>query len=200
MRNLLLVIFFIQYFQIGYCQSPARFVKEIAEKYFGIDPVGKGIGDIVVSLKENSGVKIDTIIEGTDTSLFYLRGFTTTFYPFQIPKLKVEFQLREIIPRKNPDHSKQDTLFVMQILGIGDSSEKMMKAMIEETQQMHKDIRKKFDRYTFHSQLKKKDRPYQAYFYYREGDRLNTLRIAWGGHYNDRSAHTLSVDFFFTLK
>lgn len=88
----------------------------------------------------------------------------------------------------------------MQILGIGDSSEQMMKAMIEETRQMHKDIRKKFARFTFQSQLKRKERPYQAYFYYREVDKLNTLRIAWGGHYKYRKIHTLSVDFYFTLK
>lgn len=140
MRYFLFLILLISSYKIdAQDYNPNPNLEDIAKKYFSISPEGYLAKDIIQQLKSNIYIFGDTTIEKSDSTLFYFRGFTSTFNPFQITFSRIEFQIRENI-YKNANNEPIDTILTFQIIGIADSTNLSAETLKKEVLRIAKNV------------------------------------------------------------
>lgn len=138
MRHILLVISFLLLLVTGYAQEDRTAV--LMASYFKVMPGQKTFPVFLQTLTKDPAFTTDTVINRTDTSLFYLRGYYTAFSPFSFPAKQIEVQLREI-SLLNEKKVPVDTLLVYQLIGYSDSTWRGREKVVAAFKKMSGDFR-----------------------------------------------------------
>lgn len=174
-------------------------LQEITEKYFSTNAEDQYISKTIEDFKK-TGFVCDTLISKTDTSLFYYRGYSTAFNPFQIPVSKVEIQFRENKIQVKGEKTARDTILVLQILGITDSSDENKNRIMEEIRRISKEFISVFPFYNHVKSAKKAKRPYEFFYYKIFSAPYPTLILSFGAYYQNPKIHCINLEIFYKLK
>lgn len=186
------IIFLFLLTTASFGQNNANRIDSIAKKYFTTIPTGNSINEIVGSLERNISLKIDTTIRQTDTSRFYLRGYTSDFNPFAIPATKIEIQMRVAVIKKKPP-TANDTLLILQVIAPIDSSPDITKMLRSEVHGITKNLNKLFDKVLYKRSKSKDKIPFESFIYFILPEPYHELVIGWGGYYLNSSIHCISL-------
>jgi hypothetical protein len=190
---------------------------DLSYRFFKTAPLKKTMSDLTKSLISDLGCSIDTIITKTDSSLFYLRAYTSTFNPFNISAIRIEIQVteRKIIDGHTPKAPPKDTLILMEAIIVGDSTGAGLKSLKEEFSRLQADFSKILFETGYKKATKKSGKPYQmSYFIPRpikylspssiqilnnSAINFSSAAIGLGSYYQDSKRLCLSVQFLYKL-
>jgi hypothetical protein len=172
-------------------------INDLIEKYFSVNPEELSMAELVKALEVKAGVSIDTIINRTDTSLFYLRGYSGSFNPFRVSSVKTEFQIREAVVR-NDRKIPVDTFLIMQIIVITDSTEKSKRMIRGELKRIDKEMNLFFPKSDYIKSRKKAKWFYETYSY-KEGNfsPLPKIRVGLSHYYQDLFCYTMIMETYY---
>jgi hypothetical protein len=172
---------------------------EITKQYFGTNAedqyISKTIEDFI-----KTGFVADTLILKTDSSLFYYRAFSENFNPFQIPVSKVEIQFRESVIHVKGEKTARDTLLVLQILGITDSSAESKTKIIEEISRISKEFIPVYPHYNNWKSSKKAKKPYEYFYFKIFPVSYPTLILSFGGYYQNPKILCIDLEIYYKYK
>lgn len=216
MRKFLLAFFLFSYVSSGFSQSNCD---SIASRYpyhfFGTLPDSKPLINLINELVEYTGCTIDTIIPKSKDTLFYFRGFTTSFNPFGSAAGKVEYQIRESQPKKRTGHESppQDISLTMEVILVGEGSKESYKQLLSIFNQLRSDFKECLSESPSTS-LKKKDPRKSSFFIpfhfnraiaenkFPIPERMNlpylNFVLSLGKYYQDKASWRLSVRLLFS--
>ena len=196
-------IFFILFSHdfILFSQSEKQKLKlhEITEQYFGTNTEDQYINKTIEDFKK-TGFVCDTLISKTDTSLFYYRGYSTTFNPFQIPLSKIEIQFRENKIQVHGEKTARDTILVLQILGITNSSTENKDRIMDEIKRISKQLIDVFPFYNHVKSSKRSKRPYESFDFKIFSAPYPTLILGFGPYYQNPKIHCIDIVINYKLK
>ena len=140
-------------------------LKQLAKQYLNHDAYEMEFTDLVDTLLQDTEMKIDTTIAHSDTSGLCIRGYHTSFNPFQIPLDSVRTIFAKIFLKDRQTEKVVDTIFRLQTEGIVKSKDKLqnLKACFSK---MHKQINGHFNNFSYHKSKMKKQLTGEAYNYY----------------------------------
>ncbi|HUM97379.1 MAG TPA: hypothetical protein PK275_05955 [Chitinophagaceae bacterium] len=216
MKKFLLAFFLFSFVTSGFSQSNCD---SIASRYpyhfFGTIPDTKPLEVLINELVEYTGCTIDTIIPKTKDTLFYFRGFSTSFNPFGGAAGKVEYQIRESQPKKGTghEHRKQNIPLTMEVILLGEGSKESYKQLLTIFNQLRSDFKECLSESPTTS-LKKKDlRKFSLFTPFRINraiaknkfpipERMNlpylNFVLSLGKYYQDKASWCLSIRFLFS--
>ena len=155
----------------------ARDLNKISQKYLGLDlslPFNALIQDII----ENPEITIDTIINHTDTSAFYIRGYHKTFNPFDVKPDSIRLIIAE--RRRGDEKTKAiiDTALYLQTeaVVIGEEKIKMLRSAFRF---LYRDIRQRFPYSNYANTKVKKELWGEGITYYIKGAPMPLINITW---------------------
>ncbi|MGH2552228.1 MAG: hypothetical protein ACRDEB_00840 [Chitinophagaceae bacterium] len=190
----LFLLILLHYSVFAQLDKPEEKIREIANKYFAVSPEGLNLSLVIEKLKSNIHLETDTVINKTDTSLFYFRGYTTAFNPFNTPIQKIEIQIRE--DKVNGTNIK-DTILVFMIIAITDSSLQSKQNLANELRNIVKDISPVFSR-TEHRKSSKKDKlQFDGYSFYYLLRSFPYLTIGWNKYYQNHKVYSLNLTLLY---
>ena len=196
MKYYLFIVFFLLV-RSSLCQSQKALLDNIASKYFTVVPEGKSLKEITEALETNISLKIDTTIPKTDTSLFYMRGYSDSFNPFDIPVSKIEILLMQGVMKARGYITTNDTLLVLQIIAVTDSSEEIKKILKSEVARINKEIGYPDDHLTYKKSKRKGRIAFESYVYNRLPRPYVFLTYGWGAYYYNTKIKCLSLSIHF---
>lgn len=174
-------------------------LQEITEQYFSTNAADQYISQTIENFKK-AGFTHDTLISKTDSSLFYYRGYSTSFNPFQIPVRKVEIQFRENKILVRGEKIARDTILILQILGITDSSAENKNKLIEEVQRISKEFIEVFPLFNHGKSAKKAKRPYEFFTFNIFPAPYPTLILGFGAYYQNPKINCIDLELYYKLK
>jgi hypothetical protein len=190
---------------------------DLSYRFFKTAPLKKTVSDMTESLISDLGCSIDTIITKTDSSLFYLRAYTSTFNPFNISAIRIEIQVteRKIIDGHTSKAPPKDTLILMEAIIVGDSTAAGLKSLKEEFKRLRIDFSEILFETGYKKATKKSGKPYQMSYFVPKPIRhlspssiqilnnsdinFSTAAIGLGSYYQDSKRLCLSVQFLYKL-
>lgn len=150
---------------------------KISQKYLGFD-LSQPFNSLVQSVIDNPEIIVDTIINHTDTSAFYIRGYHKTFNPFNVTPDSVRLIIAEK-PRGNAEtKSIIDTALYLQTEGIVIGEEKI-KGLRSAFRSLDKDIRHLFPYSQYGNTKIKKELQGEGMTYYIKGAPMPLINITW---------------------
>lgn len=159
-------------------------LNELAVQFFNIEPRGKNAKEIIRVLTESLDFHADTVIQKTDTSLFYYCGFSDWYKPFGVNSKKVEIQFRETIAKEKESLLTLDTLLFLQLIASVDSSRENLSLLEKEVRKIHKNISSFFTSYNEQKSRKKDKTAYHFYHYYYRPFPFPIVTLGWNASYN----------------
>lgn len=168
-------------------------LNELALQFFNIEPQGKNAKEIIKILAERLDIYADTIIQKTDTSLFYYRGYSDQYKPFGINSKKIEIQFREGIAKEKENLLTLDTLLFLQLIAGVDSSRENLSLLEKEVRKIHKDISSFFTSYNEQKSRKKDKTAYHFYNYYYRPFALPIISVGWSASYNKQPLSCITL-------
>ncbi|HZI01904.1 MAG TPA: hypothetical protein VEX63_12200 [Flavisolibacter sp.] len=199
MKAVLLFLFiFINYYS-AICQfaatDPDTKLKSLAKKFIGYNPYSNKVGSSIDSLLKDIHFKTDTLIQRTDTSLFYIRGLHTLFKPFTLQLDSVKSIVAEVKQISHPSNIILDTFVYFQTEGfITSISDAEMRKFFK---QLHKELAPVFSSHYFLRDKKKNVCLGEEYNYYYAGRSTRAANITWRRK-NDKLT-TITITFFTKL-
>jgi hypothetical protein len=172
-------------------------IDSLIEKYFIINPRSFPMAELIPTLEKKAGVVIDTIIPRTDSTIFYFRGYTTGFNPFNVPAIKAEFQIRESVVL-GLNKIQIDTILIAQLFIITDSSERSKELCLAELKRINKEIKQYFPFRQHYKSRKKATMFFETYTYKeRQFASLNTIQMSIGKYYQNPSIYFLGIETYY---
>ena len=186
---------------ILYSQTEKQKIKllEITQQYFRTNAADQYISQTIEDFKK-AGFVTDTLISKTDSSLFYYRGYSTSFNPFRIPASKVEIQFRENKIQISGEKTARDTVLILQILGITDSTDENKNRIMEELRRISKDFISVFPFFNHGRSAKKAKRPYEFFDFKIFSAPYPTIILGFGAYYQNPGIHCIDLELFYKLK
>lgn len=169
-------------------------LKEIAAHYFNVDPYGKSLKDLIDEMESQLAFHVDTLILNTDTSSFYLRGYSEKFNPFSFPIKKFEVQIREtkvFVTKK--DKKPADSFLVIHMIAATDSTLQGKEYVKQEYERLFKKLNPLFQHSDPRRSGKKDLRDYRSCCYYYSFYPSPQVCIFWGGHYENYKINVFSI-------
>ncbi|MGN6165264.1 MAG: hypothetical protein ACTHOF_12055 [Flavisolibacter sp.] len=153
-------------------------LQQLAKQYFKYNVYELELADVVDTLLQDTEIKIDTTIAHTDTSRLYVRGYHTSFNPFQIPLDSVRTIIAEIFSKDPKTEKVVDTIFRLQTVGVAKSKNQLedIKACFVK---MHKQIKGDFNYFSYSKNKIKKQLTSESYTYYQLPYPQPLLNITW---------------------
>lgn len=174
-------------------------LRKIVEQYFQTNAEDQNISKTIEDF-ENAGFISDTLILKTDSSLFYYRAFSKTFNPFQIPVSKVEIQFRENKIQAKGEKNARDTILVLQILGITDSSLENKNAIINEVKRISNEFIPVFPSNRHEKSNKKAKKAYEYYAFYNFPGPFPYILVSFGSYYQNPKIFCINLQLNYRLK
>ena len=175
-------------------------LRAITEQYFKTNTEEKYISQIIENLKNNIGFVSDTLISKTDTSLFYIRGYSTSFNPFSISVNKIEIQFRENKVQIKGEEKPKDTVLILQIIGITDSTDENKSRVSEELKRISKEFISVFPYFYHEKSTKKAKVPYEFFSFKIFSTPYPSMTIGYGNYYKNQKIHCISLQLYYKLR
>jgi hypothetical protein len=141
--------------------------------------------DLVDSVLKEPGIWVDTTINHTDTSKFYLRAYHASFNPFNMSFDSVRTIFAEIVNRERSTKEIIDTVFYLQTQGIVVGKDRL--GSLQET----------FNQPDYRKTKNKKEVTGEILTYYFAQYPMPLLSIAW--HKRNENITTLIITFMVRL-
>jgi hypothetical protein len=195
----ILLLFGFSFSSISQVFKPLKSTQEITQEYFKIRLEGLSMEEILSELKTSTGLIPDIIIPKSDTTLFYMNGFTNSFNPFLIPVSHIEIQVRENKIQIVGEKKARDTILALQIIAITDSTDSNILNLKKEFRRILKEISPDGNGVNNIQSSKKKKRPSEQYYLHGSSSQHPTIVFGWGGYYKDRKIHCLGLTVYYGL-
>lgn len=168
-------------------------LQQLAKQYFKYNVYELELADVVDTLLQDTEIKIDTTIAHTDTSRLYLRGYHTSFNPFQIQLDSVRTILAEIYSKDRETQIVTDTIFRLQTIGVAKSNNQLenIKACFAK---MHKQIKGDFNYFRYSKSKIEKQLTSESYTYYQLPYSQPLLNITWKTKSENETVIAISFD------
>lgn len=155
----------------------SRNLDKISKKYLGFD-LSQPFNNLIQNIIANPEIRIDTIINHTDTSAFYIRGYHKTFNPFNVAPDSIRLIIAEIRKHDTKTKSIVDTALYLQteavVIGEG-----KIKTLRNEFRSLDKDIRHSFPFSEYGNTKIKKEFRGEGMTYYIKGAPMPLINITW---------------------
>lgn len=194
--KLILTLLLMGLNSLVYSQIENPKLTEILKQFFITNNSGD-IGLLIQDVGNIPGLSQSTKIATTDTSLLYFNGFSSSFNPFSIPVNKIEIQLRESRVLLKGEPFAKDTFFIVQIIGITDSTEESRKKVQQEFRKLSKEFAAYFVAKGHRKSPKKQKRPSESVTFDLWPNKYKFLQLGWGGYYKNQNTHCISLSVFF---
>lgn len=155
----------------------SRNLDKISEKYLGFD-LSRPFNSLIQNIIANPEIRIDTIINHTDTSAFYIRGYHKTFNPFNVTPDSIRLIFAEVRRHDTKNKSTIDTALYLQTEAVVIGVEKI-KTLRNEFHSLDKDIRHLFPFSEYGNTKIKKEFWGESMTYYIKGAPMPLINISW---------------------
>jgi len=181
----------------SYQSSATTKIREAVSHYLNFDPFATQITDITDSLLTNNEIEIDTVINSSDNSFYYLRGYHKTFNPFNIPLDSVRTIIAEVEQREKRTGRVTDTLLYLQTEGIAVGREN-----ISNLRNCFNKMRKTFEPWFFYNRYEPEKEKNQwkaeAINFWEKGNPFSIVNITWKMRNDNVATITMSVKLHWT--
>lgn len=177
-------------------QQPQNALQATALVYLRMDPDGLSKDELAAKLEQRHKLFDVLKRERSADSLFYMRGSTHDFNPFSIQVSQVEFQVREARLQLSDDI--WDTVVVIQVIGITDSTEDGQKLAVREYKDMNRLLRKNFHLLDARGDDLRRNKSYEKSYYsnsYKSW--MVCTETDFGRYYRDGKSNAISVTMMF---
>ena len=172
-------------------------IRKVVSHYLNYDPFSTQITSITDALLTNDEIEVDTVINSSDTSFYYLRGYHKTFNPFGIPLDSVRTIIAEVEQRENRTGRVTDTLMYLQTEGIAVGREQ-----IANLRSSFNKMRKALEPWFFYNRyepVKEKNQwKAESVNYWVKGNPFSLVNITWKMRNENVATITISAKLPYT--
>lgn len=181
-KQVFIIILTLLTVQCSFCQlkyynadtaTTHRFLQQLGNQFLSFTPSTNSFTKIIDSILADTEIRVDTIIEATDTSRFYLRGYHSYFNPFALELDSVRTILSEQVNKKT-----NDTIYLLQTEGIAVGVDRISKLQ-PYFKNLDEEIRTSFYSSYYSKTKKKKEYIGEGYTYFSAAFQSPKLNITW---------------------
>lgn len=192
MRKIILAVLVLSAFHCYAQESAAG--KNVLQKYFKNSPFLKDPDSLLINLVNETDLIIDTVINPTDSSLFYLRGYYNSFNPFPGISGRTEIQYHQsVMPRAD---NINDTVLIYTILRVLDSTENSRMQAASQSQAVYQELKPYFSDVLVKNPGKKQPQTHSRYDYLI--GLIPVMNTGYGAWYRDKKIYCLSISLNLT--
>jgi hypothetical protein len=152
-------------------------LNKISQKYLGLN-LSLPFDVLINEVGHNPEIVVDTAIAHTNYSNFYLRGYHTSFNPFNIPLDSVKLIIAERGSIDTRTKNVVDTSYYLQVVGIAVGQEQV-KNLPGKLKSLHKEVNPYFSLSYLRKIKKKRNVVGEDIVYYFFGNPTPLLNITW---------------------
>jgi hypothetical protein len=177
--------------------QPELKLRKAAISFLSFDPYSNQLDKTIDSLLQSPDFTLDTLINRSDTSLFYLRGYCKGFNPFKMQLDSVKIIIAEKKRVDRVTKIARDTLLYFQTEGsiINTATNSYIQTTFSD---IHKSVSGYFSKRIYFKEKKKKAWISEAYDYYIESNTNRVANMTWLRR--DQNLTTITFSFITRLQ